>query len=96
MSRPKLIRIYVEKKFLLPLRIVFLLVAMPFLVDAFEALDSGIAYNGRMVRVRGEGWLYFLFLFRELIFALFFIWLATGGLKEKKETTEQNEAKDNE
>lgn len=94
MSELKLIRIFVEKKFLLPLRIVLLLVAMPFLFDAYEVLISGVADNGKTVRIRGQDWGYFLYLGKKVAFALFFIWLATGGLKEKEKQENASQPKE--
>ena len=83
MDQLKLIRIFVEKKFLWPLRLVLLSVAIPFLLDAYEVLISGVADNGKIVRIRGQDFGYFLYLGKKVIFAIFFVWLATGGLKEK-------------
>lgn len=92
MRELKLIRIYAERKYLLGLRTVLLLVALPFMLDAYDIVVSGIADNGRTIRVQGEDWGYYLFLLKKIVFALFFIWIAIWGLKEKEPAASDDQA----
>ena len=43
----KLIQIYVERKFLLPFRLVMFLIASPFVIELLNVFSTGVAYSHR-------------------------------------------------
>lgn len=92
----KPIRVYIKKKYLLGFRIVMLIVALPFLGDAYNAIITGeILTNRGNLRVLDEtstsNFAYYAALGKEVIFSLFFLWLATFGSKKKLETNNKEE-----
>lgn len=85
MSELKLVRIYVQKKYIVPMRIVFFLASIPFFLDAIFICLSGNTSHGNYVEADGGGMSFVLSLGEKLAFAMLFVWLATGALREKKE-----------
>lgn len=82
MKEFKLIRVYLEKKNILPFRIMMLVASWPFLVGAFEVAVSGSASLWTHVATRGEDWGYYTNLIMKATFALFFLWLGTFGTRD--------------
>ncbi len=78
-----LIRVYLEKKFLLAFRLLMLFVALYFLWPVYKAFDQGyIIAKGSKSSINDTS--FYFFVFKELLIAALFIWLGTGGSKEKK------------
>ena len=88
MSKRARLVVYLDKRYLLAFKICMLLVSLPFLYDVFIILSSGIADSGAYVVKRGEGWGYYVYLFKKSAFAFLFVWLGTLGSKEKLNTPE--------
>lgn len=61
-----------------------LLAALPYLVNTYEVLVQGSADLGTHVAVKGDDWGYYARLFKNIAFLLFFVWLATFGVKERE------------
>lgn len=83
MNKFKLIRIYIDKKYILAFRIIMLLISWPFVVDVYEIISTGIADTGKYISVKGEDWGYYAYLSKKLAFSLFFIWLGSFGVQDK-------------
>lgn len=84
----KIIRVFLEKKFLLGFRLIMLLIAMFFLMGAYEIYSSGESFGrGGNHAVLGESstenFAYYAELIKELVFAILFIWLGTFGSRSK-------------
>lgn len=84
MSEFKLIRIYAEKKYVLPLRIIMLVVAYPFIQEAYQFIESGVIKSGQFTFVLGEHWGFYAHLSQEVIIALVLLWLGSFGIQDKK------------
>ena len=77
------IRVYVEKKVLMGYRILMLLIASYFFWSIYVAFDNGFAFSkGRAIPINDSSFPFFVI--RELAFASLFIWLGTGGAREKQ------------
>ncbi len=79
----KILRVYLDRKYLVGFRIIMLLVACFFLVEAYEIYSSGEAISRRNVATLGvsesEDFAYYSALGKKLAFGLFFTWLGTFG-----------------
>lgn len=83
MRNHKFVVVYLEKKFLFGFRLLMLFVAYVFAMNAYEAIDTSvIRYRGR--EITSELGAFYLHLLKEVLISLLFLWLATGGAKEKK------------
>lgn len=83
MERNKLLIIKVNKKYVSFLKLVMLAVAIPFLLDVYDLLATGIADTGRYTSIRGEDWGYYAYLFKKLAFLSFFLWMGSFGILAK-------------
>lgn len=83
MKNDILIRVYLEKKFLLAFRMLMIFVALYFLWPVYNAFDNGyIIAKGSKNSINDPS--FYFFVFKELLIAALFIWLGTGGAREKK------------
>ncbi len=80
-----LIEISLKKRYVAPLRVVALLLSLPFLKELFEIVVTGEANMKGLLVVRGENWGYYAELCKVLLFSLFLLWLGTLGVKAKDE-----------
>ena len=78
-----LIELPLDKKYIAPFRVVMLLIASPFALEAYDVLVSGFADNGSYVLARGEDWGYYAHLAKYASLALLFLWLGSFGVKDK-------------
>ena len=78
------IEIPLDKKYIAPFRIIMFLIAVPFAVEVYDVLATGIADKGSYVIARGEHWGYYAHLGKYVSFALFFLWLGSFGVKDKQ------------
>ena len=79
MSKIKLLKVYLDKKYLIPFRLVMLLVSLPFVIDIYVALDTGFS-GGRIAFSSGE-FGYYSYISKKAAFSAFFLWLASFGSK---------------
>ncbi len=79
----KLIRVYLERKYLLTFRIVMLLIAMHFVEDLFITISTGVAEVRSSAFIRGEHWGYYAHTFKVSMIVIVFVWLGSFGAKEK-------------
>jgi len=86
------IEIPLDKKYIVPFRIIMLLIAVPFAIEVYEVLTTGIADKGSYTITRGEDWGYYAHLGKYLSFALFFLWLGSFGVKDKAVVARRSEA----
>jgi hypothetical protein len=77
------IEIPLEKKFVIPFRIVMILIALPFALEAYNVVTTGVADRGIDVVSRGEHWGYYAHLAKHASFALLFLWLGSFGVRDK-------------
>ena len=85
------IEIPLDRKYILPFRIIMLLIAAPFVAEVFEVLTTGVADRGIDVIARGENWGFYAHLAKYTSFALLFLWLGSFGVKDKTASTRDNE-----
>jgi len=91
MSKVRLIRVYLEKKYLLAFRAVMLMVAVPFFITVYKALISGsIETRSGAIETLGNGSGFYIIILEKIAFILFFIWIGTFGSAEKKATDKQD------
>jgi hypothetical protein len=83
MKNDVLIHVYLEKKFLLAFRFLMIFVALYFLWPIYNAFDKGyIIAKGSKSSMNDMS--FYFFVFKDLLIAALFIWLGTGGAREKK------------
>ncbi len=80
----KIIRVYMDKRFLLVFRFLMLLVALFFLAEAYKTYATGESFGrGSNHAILGESstddFAYYAELVKEFVFGVFFIWLGTLG-----------------
>ena len=83
MKKDTLIRVYLEKKFVLAFRLLMIFVALFFLWPIYDAFNSGYVVAKGSKRMEGE-MSFYTYLIKELVIAALFIWLGTGGVREKE------------
>ncbi len=83
MKSDTLICVYLEKKFLVAFRCLMIFVALSFLWPIYTALNDGYVMTKGSKSIAGQPSFY-LHLLKELLIASLFIWLGTGGAREKK------------
>jgi hypothetical protein len=84
MAKLKIIKVYLDKKYLLAFRVAMILVALPFILNVYETLTSGVALDGKFTFIQGEHWGYYSYLSKNLAFSFLFLWLGLFGTEEKK------------
>ena len=87
MKKESLITVYVEKKFLLAFRILMLSLAIVFFIPVWNCLDDGYVIS------KGEkrdttSMVFFLYILKYLAMSMLFLWLGTGGAKEKNNSSD--------
>ena len=82
MKNDILIRVYLDKKFLLAFRLLMFFVVFYFLWPLYGALSDGYVIVKGSKRVAGQ-FSFYSYLIKELLIASLFIWLGTGGAREK-------------
>lgn len=87
MAESELFRIYVEKKYIDAVRVIMVLISLPFLANVYDVLAQGYVDHGSYVINRGEHWGYYTNVLKNGTFALFFWYLATFGVKPKSDGT---------
>lgn len=83
MSSTRVIRVYLERKFLYAFKVVMILVAVPFALEFYEILTTQKATLRTVTVSQGEHWGFYAELIKNGSIALFFLWLGTLGSKEK-------------
>lgn len=78
-----LMRVYLEKKFLLAFRLLMIFVALYFLWPIYGAFNDGYVIVKGSKRMEGQ-MSFYSYLIKDLLIAALFIWLGTGGAREKK------------
>lgn len=86
------IEIPLDKRYITPFRIIMLLIALPFAIEIYDVLTTGIADKGSYVVARGEHWGYYTHLGKYASFALLFLWLGSSGVKDKEAANRGNES----
>ena len=79
-----------DKRLIWPFRIVMLLISVPFTIEVYDVLVSGVAEKGSYSTVRGEHWGYYTHLFKYVMFALLFLWMGSFGVTERKPKENHN------
>lgn len=80
-----MIKVTLDKKYLWPFRLIMGLLAIPYLLDIFSSLETGIAQSRGTTAARTEDSLsFYIFLSKDLIFSLVLLWLASFGAEEKQ------------
>lgn len=78
-----MLRVYLERKYILPFRMVMLLATVPFLINMYDAINTGIAFSGRYyVEAYTSG--FYVYLLKQGAFLLLFLWLGTFGVSKKE------------
>lgn len=85
------IEIPLDKRYIVPFRLIMLLIAVPFAMEVYEVLATGVADKGSYVVTRGEHWGYYAHLAKYLAFALLFLWLGSFGVKDKEAVARRRE-----
>jgi len=83
MKSDTLICVYLEKKFLLAFRCLMIFVALFFLWPIYIAFNDGYVIGKGSKRMASE-LSFYSYLLKEFFIASLFIWLGTGGAREKK------------
>ena len=91
MAKLKLIRIEMDPKYILGFRAVMFLAASPFLWDIYQAFMEGVVQDGRRIAIYGEDGIFYTILIKKLAFALLFLWLCTGGVRSKKNISQEKD-----
>jgi hypothetical protein len=86
------IEIPLDKRFITPFRIVMILIALPFAIEVYDVLNTGVADRGIDVIARGEHWGYYAHLAKYASFALLFLWLGSFGVRDKAATNRSTES----
>ncbi len=81
----KLVRIYVNRRYLWAFRTVIFLAAAPFLIDLYQAIMTGVVQDGRTTATEEDRKLFYSTMFKKLTCAMLLLWLCTGGLVAKEE-----------
>jgi len=88
MSEIKLIRVELEKNYVLAFRLVMILAAWPFLSNIYFAFVTGSIDLRTYTAVRGESLAFYVGVAKNAAFAMLFLWLATFGVSAKAEKTD--------
>lgn len=81
----KIIEVFVEKKYMLALRIIFFLVSLYFYKEVYQILSTGVAISGRKIaNIDVNSSNYYAILFKYVVFAVVFTCLTFFSVKEKK------------
>lgn len=83
MKNDSLMQVHLEKRFLLAFRLLMFFVASLFLWPVYEAFNNGHVVTKGDKELEGS-LIFYLYILKQLIFAGLFIWLGTGGAREKK------------
>lgn len=87
----KPIKMYVDKKYSMGLRIIFLFAAFYFLKDIYDAISTGIAISGhRVVALSENSRSFYSILFKQAAFAFVFLLFAFYSVKTKPEEGGEN------
>lgn len=75
-----------NKKYLIGFKIIMFLISIPFVVDAYEICITGSYVNkyGHEYTPEGPTRGFYSYLIQKIVFAMFFIWLASFGSTVKK------------
>jgi hypothetical protein len=84
-GKSMLIKIDVEKKYLWPLKIILILISLPFILNVYNIYVSGVAESGQYTFVQGEHRGYYSHLFKHLVISLLLLWLGLFGINAKKQ-----------
>lgn len=84
MNRIKLIEFYVTKTYVIPIKILLILVSVPFIINIYDTLTTNIAISGNFTFVKGEHWGYYSYLFKNFALSFLFLWLGSFGVKDKR------------
>ena len=82
-NKHKLIKLYLNKKYILGFRIVMLFCSYPFMLKVYEALINGYATMPNSIAVQGENWGYYAYLFQKIAELSFIV---VHGVQEWIET----------
>ncbi|MDJ0917633.1 MAG: hypothetical protein QNJ05_07710 [Woeseiaceae bacterium] len=85
MKETKPIRVYLEKKWLTPFRILMLMLATPFIADVYSALATGVSQGRVYDPTIDEPFYLYVEVLRDAAFALLMLWFATFGSSRKSE-----------
>lgn len=92
MSEIKLIRVELEKNYVLAFRLVMILAAWPFLSNIYFAFLTGSIDIRTFTAVRGESLAFYVGVAKNAAFALLFLWLGSFGVMAKTENTDIEES----
>ena len=85
----KLIKYHVDKKYIWPLRIFFLLASIPFVYNVYETVATSVAIDGKFTFVKGEHRGYYSYLLKQLAISLLLLWLGLFGVRAKNNSESQ-------
>lgn len=85
MKNEHIMRVYLEKKFLFSFRLLMFFAATFFLWPIYDAFNDGYVVVKGVKRLEGQESFY-SYLIKEAAIAAMFIWLGTGGVREKKDS----------
>jgi hypothetical protein len=80
----KLIRLYLNQRWVWPVRLASLAISIPFVLKIYTALLTGIAVSNQVTSIQGEHWGFYAYVFKYSAFSFLFIWLGTFGTQEKR------------
>ena len=79
MNKVKMIRFTLKKEHIWFFRILMILVSIPFVISAYEAVVTNVAHSGKFTFVKGEHWGYYSSLLKDCALSFLFLWLGTFG-----------------
>lgn len=91
MYKFKLIRIYVDKKYLLSFKLVVLILALPFLYKVYDLITTGMVIDGEHTFIKGEDSGFYSYLINYITFSALLLWLGFFGFKDKATKKEHKE-----
>jgi hypothetical protein len=83
MEKINLIRVYIEKKYLLSFKVIMIFITLFFLSNIYIAVDDGFVFYKGDKRLLGET-LFNMYVLKDLMISSLFLWLATGGSLAKE------------
>jgi hypothetical protein len=86
----KLVKFYLDKKYIIPFRIIMLSIAVLVLIDIYDGLSTGEIYS-RNSNFDKNHWGYYAALFKQSIFAFICSWFGTLGVKKKNSNVAEKE-----
>jgi len=88
MSKVSLIRLQIGIKYYWWFKVLMLIISLPVVMDIYETYSAGYVIDRELTFIKGQDFGYWLYLLKQMSFALFFIWLGTFGSIRKISTVD--------